>query len=235
MALLSVRNLRVTYDDVLAVQSVSFDIAPGEIFVLVGPNGAGKTSILRAISGLVSPNAGEIRGKESSLLGKKPHQVAQTGISHVPEGRRVFPHLSVAENLTVSFIPKRASGTSRKIMDDVYALFPRLHERRGQAAGTLSGGEQQMLAIGRALMNTPDLIMLDEPSLGLSPVVTDTMFEKLAEIRSRGMAILLVEQNIGCIELATRGLILIHGNSVLDGDQSVLRNSDFVKSAYLSI
>ncbi|MBV8513246.1 MAG: ATP-binding cassette domain-containing protein, partial [Xanthobacteraceae bacterium] len=164
-----------------------------------------------------------------------PHEVARAGISHVPEGRRIFPNLTVEDNLIVSFIPARAPMPAAQALAAVYALFPRLAERRKQAGGTLSGGEQQMLAIGRAMMNFPKLLMLDEPSLGLSPVLADLVFERLAEIKRQGTTILLVEQNATCLELATRGVILANGHVVLAGDRHALQDSDFVRRAYLGV
>ena len=175
----------------------------------------------------------EAEGK--SVVGLSPHQVARVGISHVPEGRRIFAHLTVEENLVVSFLSARASMSAAEAMAAVYELFPRLAERRRQAGGTLSGGEQQMLAIGRAMMNFPKLLMLDEPSLGLSPVLAELVFERLAEIQRQGTTILLVEQNATCLELATRGIILANGHVVLAGDRHMLQDSDFVRRAYLGV
>jgi branched-chain amino acid transport system ATP-binding protein len=235
MTMLSVDNLSVSYGDIPAVRGVSFAFNDGDVFVLLGANGAGKTSILRCISGLVPPRSGGITAQGRSLAGLRPHQVARAGIAHVPEGRRVFPNLSVEENLLVSFIPARASGGRADAFAMIYDLFPRLAERRRQYAGTLSGGEQQMLAIGRAMMNFPSLLMLDEPSLGLSPLLADLMFERLAEIRSRGTTILLVEQNATCLELATSGVILQNGSVLLSGDRAALQDSEFVRRAYLGI
>jgi branched-chain amino acid transport system ATP-binding protein len=232
MMLLEVAALRVAYGDIPAVRDVSFAVEEGDIFVLLGANGAGKTTTLRAISGLVPAAGGTVRGLGRNLLGLRPNQVARAGIAHVPEGRRVFTHLSVEDNLAVGFI---ARGTARMpgTRDAIYALFPRLADRRRQAAGTLSGGEQQMLAIGRALMNGPKLLMLDEPSLGLSPVMTDLVMERLQEISRTGLAILLVEQNAAALELATRGAVLANGVVALAGDRAALTGSDFVRQAYL--
>ncbi len=232
--LLAVSGLKVAYGDLVAVQDVSFSVGGGEVFVLLGANGAGKTSILRSISGLLRPVAGKIEASGRSLLSLRPHEVAIAGISHVPEGRRVFAHLSVEENLSVSFLLTRAGTRTRAVArDEVFALFPRLAERRRQAAGTMSGGEQQMLAIGRALMNGPDLLMLDEPSLGLSPLMADLVFERLGVIRERGTSILLVEQNASCLELADRGIMLANGSVVVAGRRSDLEDSDLVRRAYL--
>jgi branched-chain amino acid transport system ATP-binding protein len=235
MTLLAVDKLSVAYGDLFAVREVSFTVDEGIVFVLLGANGAGKTSILRSISGLIPARGGRVEAYGKSVIGLSPHQVARVGISHVPEGRRIFPNLTVEENLIVSFLPARASVSSADALKAVYELFPRLAERRRQPGGTLSGGEQQMLAIGRAMMNFPKLLMLDEPSLGLSPVLAELVFERLAEIQRQGTTILLVEQNATCLELATRGIILANGHVVLAGDRHMLQDSDFVRRAYLGV
>jgi branched-chain amino acid transport system ATP-binding protein len=235
MTLLAVDKLSVAYGDLFAVREVSFTVDEGIVFVLLGANGAGKTSILRSISGLIPARGGRVEADGKSVVGLAPHQVARVGISHVPEGRRIFPHLTVEENLIVSFLSARASISAAQALAAVYELFPRLAERRRQAGGTLSGGEQQMLAIGRAMMNFPKLLMLDEPSLGLSPVLAELVFERLAEIQRQGTTILLVEQNATCLELATRGIILANGHVVLAGDRHMLQDSDFVRRAYLGV
>ncbi|MBV9235181.1 MAG: ABC transporter ATP-binding protein [Xanthobacteraceae bacterium] len=235
MTLLAIDKLSVAYGDLFAVREVSFSIDEGIVFVLLGANGAGKTSILRSISGLTPARSGSVMAEGKSIVGFSPHEVARAGISHVPEGRRIFPNLTVEDNLIVSFIPARAPMPASQALAAVYALFPRLAERRKQAGGTLSGGEQQMLAIGRAMMNFPKLLMLDEPSLGLSPVLADLVFERLAEIKRQGTTILLVEQNATCLELATRGVILANGHVVLAGDRHALQDSDFVRRAYLGV
>ncbi|HET6183148.1 MAG TPA: ABC transporter ATP-binding protein [Acetobacteraceae bacterium] len=235
MSALAVDRLTVAYGDMIAVRDVSFTFDSGALFVLLGANGAGKTSILRCISGLVPPRGGTICAQGRSLVGLKPHQVAHAGIAHVPEGRRIFPNLGVEENLEVSFIPRAAGAARRQALEAVYALFPRLAERRRQAGGTLSGGEQQMLAIGRAMMNAPSLLMLDEPSLGLSPLLADMVFDRLAAINAQGTTILLVEQNATAIDLASGGVILQNGTVLLRGDRSALRDSDFVRRAYLGV
>jgi len=235
MSYLAVENLSVTYGDMIAVHEVSFAVEENAVFVLLGANGAGKTSVLRAISGLVPSAGGRVTGLGTTLSGLKPHQVAQAGVSHVPEGRHIFPTMSVEDNLVVSFIRQRADRGVGEALDAIYELFPRLTERRRQIAGTLSGGEQQMLAIGRAMMNFPKLLMLDEPSLGLSPLLTELVFDRLGEIRRQGMTILLVEQNATCIEIATHGVVLMNGKVVLAGDSRTLQDSDFVRRAYLGI
>ncbi len=235
MTLLAVDKLSVAYGDLFAVREVSFTVEEGSVFVLLGANGAGKTSILRSISGLIPARNGSVTAEGKSVIGLSPHQVARAGISHVPEGRRIFPNLTVEDNLIVSYLPARAPVSIAQALAAVYGLFPRLAERRRQAGGTLSGGEQQMLAIGRAMMNFPKLLMLDEPSLGLSPVLAELVFERLGEIKRQGTTILLVEQNATCLELATRGIILANGHVVLAGDRHALQDSDFVRRAYLGI
>jgi branched-chain amino acid transport system ATP-binding protein len=235
MSLLMVEGLSVAYGDLYAVREVSFAVDDGSVFVLLGANGAGKTSILRAISGLVPARGGTIEVEGRSIGGLPPHQVARAGISHVPEGRRIFAHLSVEDNLIVSFLSGRAAVERAAALATVFALFPRLAERRRQAGGTLSGGEQQMLAIGRAMMNFPQLLMLDEPSLGLSPVMAELVFERLADIQRQGTTILLVEQNATCLEMATRGIILANGRVALAGDRDALADSEFVRRAYLGV
>jgi len=235
MSLLAVEGLSISYGDLYAVREVSFAVDEGAVFVLLGANGAGKTSILRAISGLVPARGGTIVAEGRNIGGLPPHQVARAGISHVPEGRRIFAHLTVEDNLIVSFLSGRAPVERPAALAAVFKLFPRLAERRAQAGGTLSGGEQQMLAIGRAMMNFPKLLMLDEPSLGLSPVMAELVFERLADIQRQGTTILLVEHNATCLEMATRGIILANGRVALAGDRNALADSEFVRRAYLGV
>jgi len=235
MALLEIRDLVVRYGEIEALRGVSIGVDEGQVVTLLGANGAGKSTTLRAISGLAQPASGDILFDGKSIAGLGPEAIVRMGISHVPEGRRIFAHLTVEENLVVSFLSARASMSAAEAMAAVYELFPRLAERRRQAGGTLSGGEQQMLAIGRAMMNFPKLLMLDEPSLGLSPVLAELVFERLAEIQRQGTTILLVEQNATCLELATRGIILANGHVVLAGDRHMLQDSDFVRRAYLGV
>jgi branched-chain amino acid transport system ATP-binding protein len=235
MTLLSVEDLHVAYGDLYAVRGVSFAVNESDIFVLLGANGAGKTTILRCISGMVRPARGRVSTVGVSLSGLRPYEVARAGVAHVPEGRRVFQNLTVDENLKVSFISARCKTSLAQMRDDVFELFPRLAERRQQSAGTMSGGEQQMLAIGRALMNSPRLLMLDEPSLGLSPLVTELVFDRLAAIRNLGTSILLVEQNASALDIATRGIVLENGAVAIDSDIRSLKESGFVRRAYLGI
>jgi len=233
MTLLAVDELYVGYGDLIAVHGVSFSVAEGALFVLLGANGAGKSSLLRCISGLVAARSGRITAAGMSLIGLPVHRIVRAGISHVPEGRRIFPNLTVTENLVVSFIPSRTDRSLADLLDEVWTLFPRLAERQRQLGGTMSGGEQQMLAIGRAMMNSPKLLMLDEPSLGLSPLMAEAVFERLVAIRRRGTAILLVEQNASSIEYADSGLVLANGRAVLAGTRHQLEASEFVRRAYL--
>ena len=235
MTLLQVESLKVGYGDQIAVRDVSFVVEKGEIFVLLGANGAGKTTTLRAISGMLKPIHGRILLDGIELGQIKPHAVARQGIAHVPEGRRVFPNLSVDDNLTVSYLASRTDRGIAKVRNEVYDLFPRLRERHKQLAGTMSGGEQQMLAIGRGLMNCPKILMLDEPSLGLSPVMTDLVFERLEVIRNHGVTILLVEQNASAIDLATSGIVLSNGVVSVAGNRTVLASAEYIKRAYLGV
>jgi len=235
MSLLAVDDLQISYGGLRAVQGASFAVERGEIFVLLGANGAGKSSILRSISSLVDRKGGTVRLDGRNLAGLKPYQIAHAGIAHVPEGRRIFSHLSVRENLVVSYIKRQGGLSLETAIDSIFSLVPRLAERRNQMAGTMSGGEQQALAIGRGLMNGPDLLMLDEPSLGLSPLLAGQVFEQLASIREQGISLLLVEQNASCLNIATRGLVLANGQVALRGTKDELRRSDFVRKAYLGL
>jgi len=235
MSLLAVDDLQISYGGLRAVQGASFAVERGEIFVLLGANGAGKSSILRSISSLVDRKGGTVRLDGRNLAGLKPYQIAHAGIAHVPEGRRIFSHLSVRENLVVSYIKRQGGLSLETAIDSIFTLVPRLGERRNQMAGTMSGGEQQALAIGRGLMNGPALLMLDEPSLGLSPLLAGQVFEQLASIREQGISLLLVEQNASCLNIATRGLVLANGQVALRGTKNELRRSDFVRKAYLGL
>jgi len=232
---LSVKNLYVAYGDLIAVKNVSFSVNKGEVTALLGANGAGKSSIARCISGLLVPKSGSILFRDKVIMGLKPHVITRLGIAHVPEGRRLFPNLTVKENLVVSYIARNPKNNLKETLTYVLELFPRLQEREKQHAGTLSGGEQQMLAIGRGLMGEPLLLILDEPSLGLSPLLVKNVFEQLKVIKKREASILLVEQNVSCMDLATRGLVLSNGEVVFEGDSDALRDSDYVRRAYLGL
>src|SRR5262245_9606176 len=233
--MLNVDDLHVSYGAVHALQGVSLTVAAGEIVALIGSNGAGKTTLLRTISGLVRPATGQIVFDGAQRLERMaPHAVVRAGISHVPEGRQVFGNLTVAENLALGAYQRRDRAEIDASMQRVFELFPVLAERVRQIASTLSGGEQQMLAIGRALMAKPRLLLLDEPSLGLAPLVVQTIFAILREINGRGTTILLVEQNAHmALRIAHRGYVLQTGNVVLEDTGANLLASEEVRSAYL--
>ena len=234
--MLEVVDLEAGYGDIQALFGVSFTVQEGSIMAVLGPNGAGKSTILRAISGLLVPSAGEIRFEGVRLNGLPPYRIAEMGIAHVPEGRRVFPSLSVEENLLVGAYSRRARPQRSRQLDEVYALFPRLQERRQQSAGSLSGGEQQMLAIGRALMLSPRLLMLDEPSLGLAPILVGMVFERIRTISKGGMTMLLVEQNAAaCLTTAVEGCVLEHGQVIFRGTREALMGTRVVQEAYLGV
>jgi branched-chain amino acid transport system ATP-binding protein len=234
VTLLELRQVSVSYGDLPALREVSLAVEDGEILSVVGANGAGKTTMLRTISGLLRPRAGEIL-LESRRVDRLPcHAVVEQGVVQVPEGRKIFPSLSVLENLELGSYLRRAKAARADSLDRVFDLFPILGERRRQPAGTLSGGQQQMLAIGRALMALPRILMLDEPSLGLAPLVVKEIFEIIAEINRTGTTILLVEQNTRqALALARRGYVLENGRVVLVGSGRELLDNDHVRRAYL--
>ena len=233
--MLSVRNLDVSYGAVQALHGVSLDIAEGECVALLGANGAGKTTLLRSISGLIRPRGGSIALDGAALGSMKPERRARAGIAHAPERRRIFPGLTVLENLQVA--ATAVHGLFARTADDldrVYAMFPRLAERRQQRGWSLSGGEQQMLAIGRALMARPRVLLLDEPSLGLAPLISEEVYARLAGLTHGKLTILLVEQNTAmALEVASRAYVLQPGHIVLDGDAATLMNHPRVREAYL--
>jgi len=231
--ILEVRDLHVAYGKIDAVRGIGFDVDAGEVVALIGSNGAGKTTTLRTLSGLQRPSAGEVRLDGERIDGLPAHEIVARGVAHAPEGRRLFPRMSVRENLDLGAY-RRVDGEIEADVTMVYDLFPILAERRAQAAGTLSGGEQQMLAIGRALMSRPRLLMLDEPSMGLSPLVMRTIFSTLAELKARGTTLLLVEQNAqAALALADRGHVLETGRIVLSGTGAELLRDERVRKAYL--
>ena len=232
---LEIQGLSVRYGVITALQGVSFRIAPGDIVTLIGSNGAGKTTTLRAISGLLRPSAGTITFEGRDITGCKPHELVRRGIAHVPEGRMVFANLTVQENLDMGAYLQRDKAVIRQTLDFVHATFPRLLERGKQLAGTLSGGEQQMLAIGRALMSRPRFLMLDEPSLGIAPILVKTIFQKIVEInRQQGITVLLVEQNANlALEVSRYGYVLETGRIILENESAKLRQDPQVKAAYL--
>jgi branched-chain amino acid transport system ATP-binding protein len=231
--MLEVTDLHVYYGEIHALKGISFRVAQGEIVTLLGNNGAGKTTTLRTLSGLLAPRQGDVRFEGSSLVGVAPHDVVLKGITHVPEGRRIFNRLSVVENLEMGAYTRSDSAVGQD-MEQVFTIFPRLKERRSQVAGTLSGGEQQMRAIGRALMAKPRLLLLDEPSMGLAPVLVEQIFETVLAINRQGVTILLVEQNAAmALSIAGRGYVLETGRLPLEGGARELADNPEVRRAYL--
>ncbi len=230
--LLEVKNLNVSYGGIKAVKEISFEVPKGEVVTLIGANGAGKSSTLRSIVGLVKPEGGSIRFKDGELAGLPTDQIVSRGITLVPEGRRVFPDLTVLENLKIGAYMRKDS--LEEDLRWVHDLFPRLKERSWQLAGTLSGGEQQMLAIGRALMSRPELIMMDEPSLGLAPIIVQGVFDIIREINKQGVTILLVEQNANmALKAANVGYVMETGRITMTGTGAELLENEEVKAAYL--
>jgi branched-chain amino acid transport system ATP-binding protein len=234
---LKIRSLDVSYGGLKALSDVSLDVEQGQFITVVGPNGAGKTTLFKAISGVVTPSAGEITYKGQNLLALRPDERAQLGIAHVPEGRQVFASMTVMENLEMGAYTPKARAYWHELLPTILDLFPILSERRDQLAGTLSGGEQQMLAIGRGLASAPDLLMLDEPSMGLAPTIVDAIFDRVQSVhQQRGMAILLVEQRVAeALELCDRGYVLETGRMVLEGPHEMLISNAQVQRAYLGI
>jgi branched-chain amino acid transport system ATP-binding protein len=233
---LEVKDLRVHYGTVEAVKGVSFEISERAIVSLIGANGAGKTTCLRALTGLVKPSGGEIRFENTSLVGLAPHQIVRLGIAHVPEGRRLFPKMTVLENLRMGAYLQTKRTEMASTLEMIYEHFPILRERGRQRAGSLSGGEQQMLAIARALMNRPRLLLLDEPSMGLSPIMTAEIGKVIRQINAQDVSIILVEQNaLLALTLARYGYVLETGLVVMQGDARELLQDNGVKKAYLGI
>lgn len=232
--MLSVKNLNVYYGMIHAIKDISLEVKRGEIVSLVGANGAGKTSTLQAISGMLKPKSGQVYYLDHNLLTAPPHKIVQYGLAHVPEGRRVFAEMTVLENLEMGAFISKDKGKDKVNLDRVFEHFPRLEERKKQLAGTLSGGEQQMLAIGRAMMASPDMLLLDEPSMGLSPLLVKEIFKIIQELNADGMTILLVEQNAKkALSISNRGYVLETGKIVLSGNAADLLENDAVKKAYL--
>jgi branched-chain amino acid transport system ATP-binding protein len=233
---LRVQDLAVFHGPVPALHGVCLEVQAGETVSLLGPNGAGKTTTVKSIVGLLKPRAGSIWLNGRDITGLPPHATVGLGISLAPEGRLLFPDMSVEENLELGAVPPRARVRKREAREEVYALFPRLQARRGQPAGTLSGGEQQMLAIGRALMARPELLILDEPSLGLSPLMVQELFRVLKQLNERGMSILLVEQNVvQALRISRRAYVLELGKIVMQGSGAELQHSDAIRQSYLGI
>jgi branched-chain amino acid transport system ATP-binding protein len=236
MKLLEVSDLRVSYGEAEVLKGVSFFIDEGWLISIVGSNGAGKTTIMKALTGLVKPTSGSAKFRGREILGLGPHQITEAGISMVPEGRRLFPKLTVTENLIMGAYNKRAWPLWKQTIEDVYDLFPILRERKEQTAKTLSGGEAQMLAIGRALMAKPELLLFDEPSLGLAPKIVEVIFETIEGLKKRGVTLLLVEQHIGhALRLADWAYVIENGKIVADGEGRQLEENDYVKQHYLAV
>lgn len=234
--MLNVNDIQVCYDEVPAIHNVSFHIKQGEIVSIIGANGAGKSTLLKAISGLLSPSRGTIEFLGRRIDHLPPHHIAGLGIAHVPEGRRLFQHLTVLSNLRLGAYTNKSQEKREETLKQIFELFPVLKERLNQKAGTLSGGEQQMLAIARGLMSRPSLLMLDEPSLGLMPKLVTLVFDTIKRIKEEGTTILLVEQNVReALELADRAYILQTGNIALEGTGKELLETDLVRKAYLGI
>ena len=235
-AMLQVRDLSVFYGDAQALDGVSVDIGEGEIVAIIGANGAGKTSLIRAIGGVLKPRSGSVRFDGREIAGLRSHLICDLGIGHVAEGRQVFPSMTVLENLQIGAMLPRARSAAVRSLEAVLAMFPRLRERATQAAGTLSGGEQQMLAIGRCLMAAPRLIMFDEPSMGLAPAIVLDVLRVIRELHAGGMTILLVEQNVAAsLKLADRAYVLENGRVALAGKAAQLLGDPRIREAYLGL
>jgi branched-chain amino acid transport system ATP-binding protein len=234
VSLLSIEGLQVAYGGIRAVKGIDLVVEPGELVCLIGANGAGKTTTLRAITGIVHPAAGAVRYDGADISRMKPHQIARRGLAMVPEGRGVFAQLTIEENLAMGAYSRRDRAAVAADADRAFTLFPRLKERRRQTAGTLSGGEQQMLAIGRALMSRPRLLLLDEPSMGLAPLMVEKIFEVIRTIAAEGVTMLLVEQNARlALEVANRGYVLEGGLITLTGEGKALLGDPRIREAYL--
>ena len=234
MAMLEIKDLEVNYGMIKAIKGISFEVNQGEIIALIGANGAGKTTILHTITGLVSAHTGDIFFNGTNLTKVKAHKIVGMGMAHVPEGRRVFQQLTVYQNLMMGAYTVKDKKSIGDTLDMICKRFPRLEERKNQVAGTLSGGEQQMLAMGRALMSKPSIILMDEPSMGLSPLYVNEIFDIIREVNNDGTTVLLVEQNAKkALAIANRAYVLETGKIVLSGDAKELMNDDSVKKAYL--
>jgi branched-chain amino acid transport system ATP-binding protein len=232
--ILQVEDIHTFYGAIEALKGISLEVYEGEIVTLIGSNGAGKTTTLRSISGIVPPRTGAIYYLGKDITGMPGHQVASIGIAQSPEGRRIFPRMTVLENLEMGAFTRKDNAAIRADVERVYEMFPRLQERQKQKAGTMSGGEQQMLAMGRALMAQPKLLLLDEPSLGLAPVIVDKIYEIIREINQQGVTILLVEQNANyALDVSSRGYVLETGTVALSDQSSALRTDERVMAAYL--
>ena len=234
MAMLEVKDLQVYYGMIQAIKGISFEVNQGEVIALIGANGAGKTTILHTVTGLIAPKAGSIVFEGQDITKIPAHKIVSMGMAHVPEGRRVFAQLSVYDNLKMGAYTRKDKNEIEESLEMVYKRFPRLEERKNQMAGTLSGGEQQMLAMGRALMSKPKIILMDEPSMGLSPIFVNEIFNIIQEVSASGTTVLLVEQNAKkALSIADRAYVLETGNIALEGDAKILMNDDSIKKAYL--
>jgi branched-chain amino acid transport system ATP-binding protein len=233
---LSVRDLNLFYGDAQALSDVSLEVGASEIVAIVGANGAGKSSLIRTIAGIERPRSGRVELKGQDITGRESHEICNLGIGQVAEGRQVFPSLTVLENLQMGALLPRARASAKRNLDDVLAMFPKLAERRDQLAGTMSGGEQQMLAIGRCLMGAPELIMFDEPSLGLAPLIVQEVLHIIRVLNERGLTILLVEQNVAVsLKISARAYVLENGRIVMAGTGEKLLHDDRVRQAYLGL
>lgn len=234
MAMLEVKDIEVYYGMIQALKGISFEVNEGEVIALIGANGAGKTTTLHTITGLLSPKKGSVLFERQDITKVPAHKIVSLGMAHVPEGRRVFAELSVYQNLKMGAYTRKDKDEIAKTLEMVYKRFPRLEERKNQLAGTLSGGEQQMLAMGRALMSHPKIIVMDEPSMGLSPILVNEIFDIIKEVSASGTTVLLVEQNAKkALSIADRAYVLETGKIVLEGDAKELMNDDSIKKAYL--
>lgn len=234
MAMLEIKDLEVNYGMIQAIKGISFEVNQGEVIALIGANGAGKTTILHTITGLLAPEKGSVMFEGTDITKIPGHKIVTMGMAHVPEGRRVFANMTVLQNLKLGAFTRTDKKEIAETLEMVYQRFPRLKERRNQLAGTLSGGEQQMLAMGRALMSHPKIILMDEPSMGLSPIFVNEIFDIITEVSKSGTTVLLVEQNAKkALSIADRAYVLETGNIVLEGKASELLNNDSIKAAYL--
>ena len=234
MAMLEVKDLHVHYGVIEAIKGIDFEVNKGEVIALIGANGAGKTTILHTVSGLITPTKGSISFEGVDITKTPGHKIVSMGMAHVPEGRRVFQQLTVLQNLKMGAFTRKDKKEIDETLEMVYKRFPRLAERKNQIAGTLSGGEQQMLAMGRALMSKPSIILMDEPSMGLSPIFVNEIFDIIREVSASGTTVLLVEQNAKkALAIANRAYVLETGNIVLEGDAKELMYNDAIKKAYL--
>ena len=235
-ALLAMEDVRASYGDFQALFNITLEIRAGEIVTLIGANGAGKTTTLRVISGLLRSQHGQLRFEGKDISGLPPHEIVMRGVSHVPEGRQLFPHMSVEENLALGAYIARVRPRLKDAMEQQFELFPRLKERRGQLAGTLSGGEQQMVAIARGLMAAPTLLLLDEPSLGLAPKIVEEVFAKVQQIGKSGLTVLIVEQNVvDGLSISDRGYVVENGTITLHGTPKELLSNEQIREAYLGL